>query len=173
MISDGNLEQLKKVTKTIPHEQIVKMKQHVKGQSLLIHAVCKERRDIVLWLLEIGANVNQVCANETALQRAIFRNNHMLVRDLIEHGANIEHKQAVTEMNMPMMAIWRENPGCLDIMLEEGAAMDYKINNKLVDETLKKKPVSIGEVHAKHSRWRRLRQFLKFKGCIETSTTAT
>ena len=131
------------------------------GHSLLIHAVCKERRDIVLWLLEIGADPNQVCANETALQRAIFRNNTMLVSDLLEHGADMNHKQAVTEMNMPMMAIWRENSKCLDIMLEEGASMDYQINNKLVDDTLKWKPVSIGEVHMKHSRWRRLRKFLK------------
>ena len=58
LIKEGNLEALKKLTKNIPHAQIVKMKQHEKGPSPLIFAVCNERRDIVLWLLEIGANVN-------------------------------------------------------------------------------------------------------------------
>ena len=43
-----------------------------------------------------------------------------------------------------MVAIWRENPGCLNIMLEAGASMDYEINNKAVDDALKKKPVAIG-----------------------------
>ena len=85
------------------------------------------------------------------------------MRDLVEHGADMSHRQQVTEMNMPMVAIWRENSECLDVMLEEGASMDYEINSKLVDDALKWKPAKIGEVHMKHSRWRRLRQFLKLQ----------
>ena len=74
-------------------------------------------------------------------------------------------------MNMPMVAIWRENPACLNIMLEAGASMDYVINDKAVDKALKLKPVAIGSVHAKHSRWRRLREFLKLQKIIGTGTT--
>ena len=51
--------------------------------------------------------------------------------------------------------------------------MSYEINNKIVDDTLKAKPLAIGEVHAKHTRWRRLRQFLKFTKAIGNGTSAT
>ena len=46
-------------------------------------------------------------------------------------------------------------------MLEAGASMEYKVNEKPVNETLKKQPLLTGEVHEKHKRWRRLRKFLK------------
>lgn len=63
---------------------------HAGGYNPLIYAIDRERREIVLWLLEIGADVNIRCKNETALQRAIFRDNNLILRDLLEQGGDIE-----------------------------------------------------------------------------------
>ena len=59
---------------------------------------------------------------------AISRNNILLVKDLLEFGADIEHKQRYTNINMPLLAMMEGKVACLNLMLEEGASMDYKVN---------------------------------------------
>ena len=66
-------------------------------------------------------------------------------------------------LNLLMYAILRGSSEMLNLMIEKGASMDYKINGKLVDDTLKRKDPSIAKVHMKHERWRRVRQFLKLE----------
>ena len=81
----------------------------------------------------------------------------MIVKDLLEYGASMEHKQRYTNITMQLFAIMSGKANYLNFMLEAGASMDYEVNNKAVDDKVKTKPPSIAEVHAKHERWRRLR----------------
>ena len=58
---------MKRMTKTIPPAHLIAMKPAGGYYNALIFAVDKERRDIVLWLLEIGANVNEWVKNDNPL----------------------------------------------------------------------------------------------------------
>ena len=59
LVENGNLDELKRVTKAIPPKDLASMKQRGIQYSPLIKAVDSERRDIVRWLItEKGANVN-------------------------------------------------------------------------------------------------------------------
>ena len=135
------------------------------SQTVLIYSVDKEKRDIMRWLIEEKhADVNQAANNgETPLQRAIFRNNEPILRDLLSYGANMEYLIPNMNMSLPIYAVMRGSSEMLDVMLEKGASMDYRINGKPVDDTLKKKEPAIAKVHLKHERWRRLRKFLKLE----------
>ena len=108
LVEAGDLDELKRVTKSIPPRDLVQMTQRGMQFSLLIKAVDSERRDIVRWLItEKGAPVNQVCKHETALLRAIYRNNELIVKDLLEFGADMEHRREVVNWNMPIEAVMR------------------------------------------------------------------
>ena len=131
-----------------------------------------ERRDIVRWLItEKGAPVNQVCKHETALLRAIYRNNELIVKDLLELGADMEHRREVVNWNMPIEAVMRNRVTLFDVMLEHGASLEFKINGKIADAKLIEKGSAMDKVRIKHQRWRRLRQFLKLEEQVGTNTT--
>ena len=172
MVEVGDLDALKSLTKTIPPQDLVEMVKP--GQSALLNfAVDKDRRDIVRWLIEEKkADVNKTHKNESALQRAIFRNNELIVRDLLSYGANFEHLMHHVNMNMPQYAIMRNKPKILDIMLEHGASMDYKINGKKIDEKVKNPDDTFRQVHFKHERWRQLRKMLKLEEQIGDGISA-
>ena len=106
--------------------------------SILIIAVDSERRDIVRWLImEKSANVNQICKNhETALMRAIFRNNELILRDLLEFGADMTHERKPMNWTMPMEALMRDKITLYDMMLEHGASFHHSINGKPCNESL-------------------------------------
>ena len=176
MIAEGELAELKKLTKSIPPSSLVNMK-HSGGYTPLIYAIDKERRDVVLWLIEIGADVNQGCKNEIPIQRAIFRNNNLILKDLLDSGAKIDVKMYKTPYDMPLYAIMRGNFGNLETMYEsrdhkpiyiEAGENAYPAVKGLVQPFEQK----IGEMHAKHSRWRRLREFLKLSKAIGNGFTA-
>ena len=94
----------------------------------LIYAVDCDRRDIVRWLVEEKqADVNKQIKNDTPLIRAIFRNNELLVRDLINWGANLDHKISSLKYSMPQFAIYRDKPRLLDMMLEAGASLGCNV----------------------------------------------
>ena len=104
------------------------MKQHGL-YNLLIYAVECERRDIVKWLVEeMHADVNEVVRNQTPLERALFRNNELIVTDLLDWGADMNRTMYHTAFNMPLYAIMRGKPILLDMMLERGASMDYDVD---------------------------------------------
>lgn len=128
MIDAGDLDGLKTLTKNIPPTDLVNMRKSGL-YSILIYAVDKERRDIVKWLVEDKkADVNMKVRNESALQRALFRNNESIVKDLVDYGADMDQKMNHTEFNMPLYAIMRDSPRLLDLMLEKGASMEYKVD---------------------------------------------
>lgn len=140
LVEKGDLDELKRVTRKIPPADLIEMKQSGMEYSLLIKAVDSERRDIVRWLLEeIHAPVNQECKNETALLRAIFRNNELIVRDLLDHGANMDHKRHRVGWNLVVEAVMREKLNLFDVMLEYGASLNFVINGKPVDDKFIKK----------------------------------
>mmetsp|Transcript_28915 Transcript_28915/g.35748 ORF Transcript_28915/g.35748 Transcript_28915/m.35748 type:complete len:209 (+) Transcript_28915:12-638(+) len=139
LVEQGDLEALKALTKDIPPKNLVEMTNSAR-YTLLIYAVDCERREIVRWLIEEkGAKVNETSRDGTALQRAIFRNNELLVSDLLAHGANVDYRVPNMNINMAMFALLRDQARVLDMMLETGASMDYTVNGKPVDDTLKRK----------------------------------
>ena len=79
---------------------------------------------------EKGADVNKLSGNEFPTERVIVRNNEAILRDMIEYGADLNFKVPTINWTMPVCAIMRERPNLLDIMLENGIDMDYKINGK-------------------------------------------
>ena len=125
-------------------------------------AVDSRRRDIVNYVLDCGADVNQYCKNETALHRAVFRNDLQIGRDLLERGANIEAKIQRSGISPVLYSVIRGQPQMLDLLLEYGASMEITLNNKLVRDDIKNDP-EIKEVFAKHARWRRVRKAFKFR----------
>jgi len=157
MIDAGDLDGLKTLTRNIPPKDLVNMRKSGL-YSILIYAVDKERRDIVKWLVdEKKADVNLQIRNETPMQRALFRNNELLVKDLIDWGADMNHQMPHTAFNMPLYAIMREKPRLLDMMLAKGASMDYNIDRHHVRALLQMHNPEVEAVHFKHRRWRRLR----------------
>ena len=69
---------------------------------------------------------------------------------MIEFGADFNHMIPHMNLNMPLYAIVRGKGNLLDIMLENGASMEYTVNNTQVDQEIIKKDDSINLVHLKH-----------------------
>ena len=120
---------------------------------------------------EKNADVNQKTKNDTPLIRALFRNNELIVRDLIKWGADMNYKMPNTEFNMPLYAVMRGRAHLLDLMLKMGASMDYSVDKGHVAALLQMQSPEFLEVHFKHRRWRRLRNFLKLEDRIGTGTS--
>lgn len=137
------------------------------GYTPLIMAVDSRRREIVNYVLDCGADVNQYCKNETALHRAVFRNDLQITRDLIERGANVEARIQRSGITPALYSIIRGQPKMLDLLFEYDASMDITVNNKLVKEDIKNDP-EIKAVFAKHERWRRVRKALKFRVMLKS-----
>ena len=74
----------------------------------LIYAIDRERREIVLWLIEIGADVNEEVNKETPIQRAIFRRNNVILKDLLDRGANMNVMMKNVPLNAVLFSILRE-----------------------------------------------------------------
>ena len=95
------------------------------GCTPLVIAVDSRRRDIVNYLLDIGADVNEYSKSETALHRAIFRTDLQICRDLIDRGANIEAIMKHSDINPCIHSIIRSSTSILDLLLENGASLNY------------------------------------------------
>ncbi len=109
---------------------------------------------------EIKADPNEVSkGGESALQRAIYRNDSAICKDLLNHGAETEFKFAVTNLTCARYCVIREKPKLLDLLLDYGAELD------LVAEELEKQYYrdydKFKAILFKHERWRRIRSFLK------------
>ena len=70
-------------------------------------------------------DVNKVYGRETALQRAIYVNNEEIVKLLLLHGAQTEHRIPDSPWNLPIYSIIRGHFNLLDLMLEAGFNMEY------------------------------------------------
>ena len=137
LIQHGDLDAIKRIVKAFPPKHFVSMSMS-QGYTPLILAVDSCHRDIVRFILECGADVNQYSKNETALHRAIFRNNLEICRDLIEHGANLEAKISRSGISPCLYCIIRGQPKMLDLLLESGASTKLDLNNKVVRDDIKK-----------------------------------
>lgn len=122
----GDLDELKRVTRTIPDSDVVSMKQ-AGLKSILIYAVQCKQLEVVRWLLdELHADVNEIVGQECALQRAIFKNDdEHIVKLLLSHGANTDYRIPRTPWNLRLYSIVRGQFKLLDLMLEAGSAMTY------------------------------------------------
>ena len=118
-IEEGNLAELKKIAKTIPHQQLVNFVDRTGNINPLIYAIDRDRREIVLWLIEIGADVNKKLPNnESPIERAIFRKNNVILKDLLENGASIGGLAKNLPINIILYSILKEEFDAVEIMLE-------------------------------------------------------
>ena len=118
-IEEGNLAELKKIAKTIPHQKLVNFVDRTGNINPLIYAIDRDRREIVLWLIEIGADVNKKLPNnESPIERAIFRKNNVILKDLLENGASIGGLAKNLPINIILYSILKEEFDAVEIMLE-------------------------------------------------------
>ena len=92
----------------MPEEKFVKLRNRMGHFNPLIYAIDRERREIVLWLIEIGADVNEEVNKETPIQRAIFRRNNVILKDLLDRGANMNVMMKNVPLNAVLFSILRE-----------------------------------------------------------------
>ena len=118
-IEEGNLGELKKMAKAIPPQQFVNFVDKTGNINPLIYAIDRERREIVLWLIEIGADVNKKLPNkESPIERAIYRKNNVILKDLLENGASIEGLAKNLPINIILYSIVKGDFDAVEIMLE-------------------------------------------------------
>lgn len=146
----------------MPPKYLLGMRQQ--GYSPLIFACDSRNIDIVHFLLnEMEADPNESCKGETALTRAIYRNDYQICKDLLDKGAKLDHVQPITGITPALYSIIRGKPKILNLLLEYGASMEYLVNGKVVNDSIKASPPEFDYVHFKHSRWRRIRNYLKLQ----------
>ena len=75
-------------------------------------------------LNEVGSDPNEISKGETALQRAIFRNDYQLCKDLLEKGASTKSRFPITKLTPAQYTVIRGKPKLLDLLLEFGASME-------------------------------------------------
>ncbi len=80
---------------------------------------------------------------------------------MLDKGARLDYKYPTSGLTHALFAIVRGKPKLLNLLLEYGASMDYVVNGKVVQDHIKTCPYEIEQVHFKHQRWRRLRDYLK------------
>ena len=91
-IKDGNLEELKRVAKAMDKRDFLSLKPYG-GYTMLIFAATYGHLDILKYLVELGADVNEASDNgETPLLRACHFNRIDLLAYLISKGANLDHR---------------------------------------------------------------------------------
>ena len=131
----------------MPEDKFVKLRNRMGHFNPLIYAIDRERREIVLWLLEIGADVNEEVNKETPIQRAIFRRNNVILKDLLNHGANMNVMMKNVPLNATLFAMLREQSEAVEIMLE---ANDYQFpdpgkSSRSVMKQMKEERLSKGD----------------------------
>ena len=115
LIQHGDLDGVKKIVAQMPPKHFVSMNMS-QGYTPLILAVDSRRRDIVNFVLDCGADINQYCKNETALHRAIFRNDLEICKDLIARGADIEAKMMRSGITPCIYSVIRDQPQTLNLL---------------------------------------------------------
>jgi ankyrin repeat protein len=125
LTKNGNLDDVKKLCKTMPNDQFLRLKL-CGNYTLLIKAASEGFLDIVEFLLSIGADPNE-CSNngESPLHRACYFNRLEIVKVLIKGGAKLEHKsmQRITPLQT---AVIRNKAEIVRTLLEAGAKFDLK-----------------------------------------------
>ena len=90
------------------------------GGSLLSNAVDKGRKDLVIWLIDQGANPNGVHPSTSPLKSAVWKKDADMVRLLIEKGAD-------PNVGSPLLsAISNDDPNMVRLLIEHGADPDLE-----------------------------------------------
>jgi len=104
----------------------INVKENKSGQTPLISASIKQRKNLVQLLLDKGADVHARDINgETALMAAAEKGNTSIVKMLLEKGADIntKNKQGQTPL---LKVAQKENPDMINFLLENAADIDAK-----------------------------------------------
>lgn len=92
------------------------------GGSLLSNAVDEQRRDLVIWLIEQGANPNGVHPSTSPLNSAVWKMDTDMARLLIEKGAD-------PNVGSPLLsAISNNDANMVRLLIEHGADPDLSID---------------------------------------------
>ena len=121
----------------MPPKYLLSMRQQ--GLSPLIFACDSRDNEIVHFLLnDMEADPNESCqGGETALQRAIYKNDYQICKDLLDKGARLDYKYPTSGLTHALFAIVRGKPKLLNLLLEYGASMDYVVKGKVVQDHIK------------------------------------
>ena len=124
LISNGCIE---KVRSTIDKFKAGVIFQTDKNGFSLLHLAVKANQiDIVLFLLEHGAEINARCKRGTTpLHVAVDFNNVEIINILAEHGANIDAKSNLWQTPL-LLAVNKGQPNVAKLLIEHGASIDFK-----------------------------------------------
>ncbi len=116
LLGDAPLEDIKKAVRdTGKHpDQMVWI-----GGSLLSNAVDKQRKDLVAWLIEQGANPNGITPNTSPLVYAIWNKDPEMIRLLIKYGSNPDLDMG-DGMTPRSVAEGRGNPAVIETLDQSG-----------------------------------------------------
>ena len=92
----------------------------------LFAAVQKGNENIVKYLVEHGADVNEEIYGNTPLFAAVKKSNENIVKYLVEHDADVNHKNACGETSL-FAAARRGNENIIKYLVEHGADVNEGI----------------------------------------------
>eukprot|EP00347_Sterkiella_histriomuscorum_P020393 403337975 len=161
-IKNGDIEEVKAIQKQFPKDQFLKLKPFG-GYTMLIFAATEGHYDMVKYLVEQGANVNEESQNgETPLLRACYFNRPDVVKYLLQNKANIEHR-SMQDLTPLLTAIMRNKPNIVKILLENGVKLQFKTKNQLAQEKFKSMSPEIVEIITEFQHLQRIKKFLRIK----------
>ncbi|CDW81355.1 ankyrin repeat [Stylonychia lemnae] len=161
-IKDGNLDEIKKIRRKFPKEQFFEMKPFG-GYNMLMFAASEGHLDIIKYLVEEGANVNERSNNgETPLIRACYFNRLDIAQYLISAKANIEHV-TTTDLTPLQVAIMRNKPNMVTLLLNKGAKLRLKTKNLLAEEKIQNMTPELLLAIFEFTEWQRIKQPLKYQ----------
>jgi len=140
---DGDLEMIQKILKERPHS--------INHRSVVmpLHAAVQHRRkNVVVWLLEHGANVNARTEDgSTALALAAYNGDLEMVKMLIERGADpsVKNQQGFSTLDVVDQMQW---PEIKEYLLTPGRLQNAARLGDLptITRMLKKKPWRVNEI---------------------------
>lgn len=102
-------------------------KQYDKGYTLLFYAIKNDRTyKVAKYLLDRGANPNLEFENITPLMYSVAYQNHKVIKDLIEHKANINYVSSEKQTALTF-AIRGRDKKALQLLINHGANPGLKI----------------------------------------------
>lgn len=87
-------------------------------------AIESGHRDLALWLLERGADPNLPADGDRALHAAVYENDPVLVRRLIEAGAELEYHGSLGETPLELAGLWGSVEAA-EVLRAAGGKIDF------------------------------------------------
>ncbi len=109
------------------------------GYSLLFYAIKNDRsHKVTTYLLNQGANPNLNCKNISPLMYAVAYQNHTIIKELINHNANINYVSDDKQSAL-VFAIKGRDTKALQLLLDHGANLTQEIKDGYTAIDLAKK----------------------------------